>query len=402
MNLLSKILRRSRWPVAVVCCLAVAGGRGTAPAAEIQLRSECQASGLVRLGDVAEIHTDVSSELASLKEIELFPAPAVGGKSFVRAREVQDLLALRGVNLSQHRLTGASQIEIHNGVKAAAPLSSSATLRAEQRVEAAIAAYLSREAEGDAAWKVEATVEDEQVRIIATTKDALIAKGGHSPWTGEQEFTITVPGATAQQTISVTATITALPLVVVATRALVPGDIVQRTDVKLAQGKEDENDLLFHTLDEVVGQQARRAVVDGQPIKQDDIQLPLLVRQGDAVAVYARSSGIQVRTTGRAQEDGSKGDLIVVESMLTRERFMARVSGIHEVEVFAQVADADAATGGERTSLALKPANRKAAQGKNRSASNTRAAGFRLPGQTATRQATVPIEDLRPLKMERR
>src|SRR6185437_7085362 len=68
-------------------------------AAEIELRSECNASGLVRLGDVAEIHATDAAEIKRLQEMELFPAPAVGNKSFVRAREIQDLLALRGMNL---------------------------------------------------------------------------------------------------------------------------------------------------------------------------------------------------------------------------------------------------------------------------------------------------------------
>ncbi|OYV82636.1 MAG: flagella basal body P-ring formation protein FlgA, partial [Planctomycetia bacterium 21-64-5] len=141
------------------------------------------------------------------------------------------------------------------------------------------------------------------------------------------------------------------------TRAMVPGDVVQRPDVKLGKAKCDASDFPFHRLEEVLGLETKRAVVEGQVLKQDDLRSPILVRRGDAVAVFARSAGIQVRATARAQEDGGKGDLIVVESLLNRERFMARVSGIHEVEVFAQAADADAATGdGERRTAALKPA----------------------------------------------
>ncbi|HET6881286.1 MAG TPA: flagellar basal body P-ring formation chaperone FlgA [Pirellulales bacterium] len=370
-------------------------------AAEIELRSECQANGLVRLGDVAEIHTHDTAELAQLKAMELFPAPAVGGKSFVRAREVQDLLALRGVKLSQHRLTGSSQIEIHNGVKAAGPLSSSAVTRATQRVEAAIAASLRRSAGEDGAWNVEPQLEDQQIQLISATRETITAEGGQAPFSGEQQFTITVPGKTGQQQFAVSAKVTAVPLVAVATRALVPGDIVQRTDVKLDQAKARDDDILFHSLDEVIGQQARRAVVEGQPIKQEDVQSPVLVHRGDAVVVFARSAGIQVKTQGRAQEEGSRGDVIVVQSLTGPERFMARVSGIHEVEVFAQTADADAATvPTERISQALKPANRKPGWGKK--AGTTGSLGFRLPGSSAPRQAAVPNDDLRPLTTERR
>lgn len=326
-------------------------------AAEICIKTECQASGLVRLGDVAEIHAAAAQERERLAAIELFPAPAVGGKAFVRAREVQDMLALRGLDLSQHRLTGSSQIEIRNGAKAAGPITSSAARRAAERVEAAIAACLRKQTAGDEGWTVAVTLEDEQVRLLSATRESIAARGGGPPWVGEQDFTIIVPGTTGKQTFAVTAKVAAVPLVVVAARAFVPGDIVQRADVKLGQAKWDSSDLPFHRLDDVLGMETKRAIVDGQVLKQDDLRSPLLVRRGDAVDVFARSAGIQVRTIARAQEDGGKGDLIVVESMLTRERFMARVSGIHEVEVFAQAADADAATlDGERRGTTLKPA----------------------------------------------
>ena len=346
-------------------------------AAEIHLKSECNASGLVRLGDVAEIHAHDAAEAQQLKEMELFPAPAVGNKTFVRAREVQDLLALRGINLSQHRLTGSSQIEIHNGAKSATPLSASATRRAAERVEAAIAACLRRQAGKEEAWEIEVDLEEEQVRIVAACKDSIKASGGQSPWTGDQQFTIALPGTSSEQRLTVPAKVTAVPLVVVATRAMVPGDIVQRTDVKLGQGKNDTTDLPFHSVDEVVGQETKRAIVEGQALKQGDLRSPLLVRRGDAVHVFARSAGIQVRTEARAQEEGSRGDLIVVESILTRERFMARVSGIHEVEVFAQTADADAAAGTPGSDTRpLKAAHPKAT-------ATAQTPGFRLPSRTA-------------------
>lgn len=374
----------------------------SASAAEIEMRAECQASGLVRLGDVAQIHTHDAAELERLKAIELFPAPATGGKTFVRAREVLDLLALRGLKLSQLRLTGASQIEIRNGSKSGGPLTSSATLRARQRVEAAIAACLRRTAGNDDGWNVEVQLEGEQARLVTVSQNDVAAKGGQTPWTGQQTYAITLTDGNATQEFTVTARITKVPLVVVATRPLVPGDVVQRTDVQLAQGKESGDDILFHSLDEVIGQQARRALVEGQPIKQDDVQSPLLVRRGDAVTVFARSAGIEVRTQGRAQEEGSKGDVIVIESLLNRERFMGRICGIHQVEVFAQTADADAATSTtERSPQALKPANYRAAAGKTGAGRGKQAGGFRLPGQSTPRQAVSSFGEARPLTQQR-
>lgn len=374
--------RASRW-VRRTCCFCLLPSAfylvgAPTDAAEIHLKSECNATGLVRLGDIAEIHSNDAAEISRLKETELFPAPPIGGKSFVRAREVQDLLALRGVSLSQHRLTGSSQIEIQNGAKSAAPLLAGVARRAADRVEAAIEAHLRRQAGKDSAWDLEVQLDDDQLRAIAATKDSLAASGGQSPWTGEQEFQIVVPTASGQQVLAVAAKVTAVPLVVVAKRAMVPGDIVQRTDVKLGRAKTNDHDMPFHTLEEVVGKETKRAIVDGQAIEQDDLRSPILVRRGDAVHVYARSAGIQVRVEARAQEDGSRGDLIAVESMnMNRERFMVRVSGIREVEVFAQAADAEAAAG--MASSETRPM--RAARAKV--TPDHRITGFRLPTQTA-------------------
>jgi flagella basal body P-ring formation protein FlgA len=346
-------------------------------AAEIQVRSECNATVLVRLGDVAEIHASDPGEAAKLKEMELFAAPPTGGKSFVRARELQDALALRGVNLSQHRFTGASQVEIRNGTRAGAPLTSSTSRRAAERVGAAIAAYLRQRAGKDTDWDLDLKLDDEQVRLLAASKESISASGGQAPWTAGQEFSITVPGEAGHHVFAVATNVTAVPLVVVAKKGMVPGDIVQATDVKLGRAKTRDDDLPCRTLEEVVGKETKRAIVEGQAIEQDDLRSPILVRRGDPVYVYARSAGIQVRAEGRAQDDGGRGDLIVVESInANRERFMARVSGIREVEVFAQTADAQSAAGMRTKEAPLKAAHPK----KTAEPSVT---GFRLPAQTA-------------------
>ncbi len=313
-------------------------------AAEIHLRGECQcASGLVRLGDVAEIHAGDAAEATQLSEIELCAAPAAGSKSFLRAREIQDLLALRGLNLSKHRLSGASQVEIRNGGKAEIrlPISPAIAQRTTERAQNAIAAYLRQQVpENDGGWLVEMKLNDDQVRTLSASKNELIAAGGEAPWAGRQEFTVALPTDAGEQSVVVLAKVSPAPMVVIATRALVPGEMVQETDVKLAQLKPGRIDSPFYRLQEVIGKETKRAIVAGQPLDEDDLRSPLIVRRGDAVTVYARSAGVRVRTDGRATEDGSRGDLIVVQSMMTPDKFRARVSGIREVEIFAQASEA--------------------------------------------------------------
>jgi flagella basal body P-ring formation protein FlgA len=364
--------------VATVAVFAMASTLATvaASAAELQLRHECRCShALVRLGDVAEIHAADAEQSKTLAAIELFPAPAQGQQRFVRAREIQDILALRGLNLSQHRLSGASRLEIHGaeapsvaGTPAARPLSAMAIVRANELVQKAVVAYLQKNVSPTEPWKVEVKLDVDQARIVGANKEPLTVQGGEAPWKGRQSLTVLVPAAKGAASLNVEALIGLAPMVAVATRSLVPGDNVQATDVKLVQAPPRQTDNPFYRLEDLIGQQAIGAIVEGQVIDQEDVRAPLLVRRGDAVTVFARSAGVQVRTTARAQEDGSRGDLITVESMLNRQRFFARVTAIHEVEVFAHAIEARSSAEGaprETRASAAAPGVRKGAQNAN-------------------------------------
>ena len=146
----SATLRVNTFAQAIACAvIVVVSGATDALAAELRLREECRCTqSLVRLGDIAEIHAADAEQARQLEAIELFPAPAVGRRRFVRAREVQDLLALRGLNLSEHRLSGASRVQVSTAEAALEapaiaprPLSSSALMRANELVEQAVIEY---------------------------------------------------------------------------------------------------------------------------------------------------------------------------------------------------------------------------------------------------------------------
>lgn len=323
-------------------------GLSLAAAAELQLRHECRcAQSLVRLGDVAEIHAADPDQAAQLRRIELFPAPAQGRSRHLRARELQDLLVLRGLNLSEHRLSGASRIEIRwrdepkAAPKPAGPVTASMMMRAEELAEKSVLAYLQREVSSSEPWRVEVKLDNDAARaVIAAAQEKLMVSGGEPPFKGRQQMTLMIPGEDGGRAIEIEPLVSVAPLVAVAVRSLPPGDNLQATDVKLVQVTTRQANEPFYRLEDVIGQQAIGAIVEGQVIDHADVRSPLLVRRGDAVTVYARSAGVQVRTTARAQEEGSRGDLIAVESMLDRQRFFARVTGIHEVEVFAHAVEA--------------------------------------------------------------
>lgn len=253
--------------------------------AEIRLHRECQPqTGVLLLGQVAHVDSEHPNEAEALCAVELGPAPAPGTKRFLRVREIQDALDAQGVNLAAHRFSGASQVLVRR------PFDSPSDLAA---------------VEGGSA--------------VPARRDNSRPKRqqqNHQPEADTYAVSI-----------------------VKALRTLPRGALLQASDVELVEGTPTDRAgkvvQAFGSLDEVVGKETTRAIAPGQVLDAGSLRPPLLVQKGEVVTVYARAAGIQVRTTARARDSGSLGDLVTVESLLDRTKYFARVSAVQEVEVYA-------------------------------------------------------------------
>jgi flagella basal body P-ring formation protein FlgA len=282
------ILSRFACGLVLLCAFAPAW------AAEIRLRAKCDCDGpVVTLGDVAEVIAADRGQVDALSAIELFPAPGGSKQVFVRPREIQDALMLRGVNLTEHRFSGANQVAVTG--------------------------------KGDSA-KNDANA---QALAAANQKNAAKVKSPQNAQTSQSSE------------------------VVVALHSISRGAVVRESDVELQSyvSRDPLNDA-YTNLDEVIGKEAMKSIPVGKPVQHDALHDLLYVHKGDVVTVYARSSGICVRTTARARDDGSLGDLIAVESMQDRNAYMVRVSGAREVEVFAHGVQAETVSGIKSVPLA--------------------------------------------------
>lgn len=331
----------------IATLIAIVSLAATASAAEIRLKSDCRpATGLVCLGDVAEIFATDDAAAKQLAAIDLLPAPAAGEKRILRVRDLQDILALRGINPAAHRISGASLVVINSATMESRSESASknqllkpavSTARAVATVREAIELYVSQLDPDAKGCQAKLTLDDAQAAIVAAAKQGMTVEGGAAPWTRPQQFVLACPTADGLQRVPVAATITMPPTVVVTTVSLPRGAIIRPGDVKLQPGNPTEGALQVYTsVEDVIGKETTRILTIGQILDDSLVQRPLLVRRGEIVTVYARSAGIRVRTTARAREDGSQGDLITVESVQDRKAFFARVSGAQEVDVFGQ------------------------------------------------------------------
>jgi flagella basal body P-ring formation protein FlgA len=339
-------------------------------AAELRLKTECRPAGsLVLLGDVAEIHAASDEQAQALAAIELFPAPPPGRRRFLHARELQDLLDLRGLNRLDHRLSGSSTAEVRawgpepQAPAAAAPQrlalndrpSPLAVRQADQAVRQAILTWLDRSVPGHEPWEVAVALTEEQVKLIGAA-EPLVKSGGSAPWLGPQQFIVAAGPAPEAPELPLEAEITAAATVVVAVRGLPLGTLVQQEDLQVVPQNGRDAPRAIRNPADAVGRETTRAVPAGQPLSEDGLRAPILVRRGETVTVYARSSGVEVRTTARAQQPGALGDVIPVESLLNRQRYFARVTGIQEV---LATAGGDAAPGkGAATASMIREAGR--------------------------------------------
>jgi flagella basal body P-ring formation protein FlgA len=258
---------------------------------------------------------------------------------------VRDLLAASGVDLRSVVIRGAAQVIIAPppARDAVAPIGRRTAqpppreLVAEQAVQSIIA-YL-RVQTGHDLWNVTVSPDDNLVDACWRLGNQLPISGGQAPWTGRQQFTITVPGA--DKPMLVFAAVERVEMLAFAVRPITRGSFVRATDVALRPYTRTAPTNATTSLDAIVGKEAVQDIRENSMIMTSQVRAPLLVRRGERVSVCAKAAGVIVRTYATAQQDGSLGDLIAVQALETKDRYSARVSGVRELEVLAIGASAD-------------------------------------------------------------
>ena len=312
---------------------------------EIALREQAALGGaVVLLGDVAEVTGEDQQVAADLAAMPLMPTPATGTSQFLRAAEIRDLLAARGVDVRGVHFAGAAAVAIGDlppatgGSRADAPAAPVVSRKsAVNRVQEVVLAYL-REQTGHAQWNIDIVEEGDQTAAVAQLGNNAVVSGGRAPWTGYQRFRLDGDDATSK--VIVSARIERIETVAFATRAIERGDLISAADVELRAHAESTPAQAVASLESVIGKEAVQVIRPGAMVLSSQVRQPLVVRRGERVSVRARAAGVSVRTFATAQDDGSVGDLVMVQSLMGKERYAARVTGVRELEVFAAAATA--------------------------------------------------------------
>jgi flagella basal body P-ring formation protein FlgA len=118
---------------------------------------------------------------------------------------------------------------------------------------------------------------------------------------------------------------------VVARGNLAPGTLITHSNVSVIL--KDASQVRGRSLTDpapLFGAKTSRYITSGQAVTQRQI---CLVCKGDHVTVIARIKGLQVKTSGISQQNGSLGDNIAILNTRTSKRIKARVVAVNKVEI---------------------------------------------------------------------
>ena len=119
--------------------------------------------------------------------------------------------------------------------------------------------------------------------------------------------------------------------IVVTSGAISPGTVLSAENLTLADVDIRRlRSTTFSNIEDVVGARIKRRIVDGQAIQSNML---CFVCKGDQITITASMSGMAVKTSAIALQDGVIGDTIKVINSSSQKTVMAEVASAQEVVV---------------------------------------------------------------------
>lgn len=119
--------------------------------------------------------------------------------------------------------------------------------------------------------------------------------------------------------------------VVVPSSAMSPGSVLTSSNLETVEiDKRRLRGSTFASKEQLIGARLRRRSRPGQPISPNML---CFVCKGDAIVIIAEISGMKIKTTGVAEQDGNIGDTILVKNRRSKKRLDAKVVSVNHVQV---------------------------------------------------------------------
>ncbi|TCL01447.1 flagella basal body P-ring formation protein FlgA [Shimia isoporae] len=103
--------------------------------------------------------------------------------------------------------------------------------------------------------------------------------------------------------------------IVVATKIIRANTIITADAIGLKRGSAEG---VYDNPEQVLGQEARKSLYPGRPIRLDDVGAPALVDRNQVVTLIFAGSGLQIETEGRALDRAGEGERLRVMNIGSR------------------------------------------------------------------------------------
>lgn len=335
------------WLLSLTVILCAASG---AEAAIIRLKTPVTASsGVVRLGDIADILGADPERLKQLTEVAVAPAPLQGRTLRLDFEGIRARLSAVGVPLGDVEFSGPSVVFVTTPDRVELPSpTDGARLRVEEELAKGVQRHVAEQAPELGLVTVKVKIAPGDAPLMATApRGKFEVGGGQSPWTGDQLYAVRFTDRDGKpQQVRINCLITQVPRVLVAARPISRGAIVRQEDVKWQQLDKPSNTVNGVEREELaIGREATRTLRMGEPIANTDVRKSPLVRRGDIVTVMSRRPGIVIRMEAKSQDDGALGETVTLTLLDRRQKLAAVVTGYHEAEVGASASKLEAGEG---------------------------------------------------------
>ncbi|MCA9069203.1 MAG: flagellar basal body P-ring formation protein FlgA [Planctomycetaceae bacterium] len=303
----------------------------------------------IHLSDIAEFTGNDVPNIDDYQSAKLGPTPPNGGQVFLDFDTIRNRMRALGLSLSNIEFAGASRILI-KGVPGTDlsgthqfPVSPGETLdnitphqtnHAQRIVQKIIRNYLMKQAPHIEVneKEIEVHLEEQAVAVLVTSSQAdWQIQHWFEPNRGISHLVLDLVTQSPRDASNrVECDIRMPPLVLTVSRQFPTGQTLQVPDLTWMFSNQSG---ALKQPQQVIGMQTKRNLIPGKAIREDDLQKKPYVRPRDIVSVYARQGGVTVKRTMRALKGGGLGDTIPLVSLSGKEKFVATITGYHEVEV---------------------------------------------------------------------
>ncbi len=313
----------------LVACLVLCFAAVT-PASEplsIVLKETADVAGaVVQLGDISILEGADAAKKTKLAGLRIDSAPAPGKSVLIQTERVVSRLAQFGLAPADYHLTAGSAVKV---------ISRSVEVPAET-VRQAVKSYISSQSPWTAGQiKIRKIRMNHPVHLPPGEMHIQVQAPKHTDWLGAIPFSVKflVKGQVVSK-LTVPATIEVWSDVLLAAKPLGRGQPVTPDSIKMVRmnlSRAPANAIL--SKEQALGRRVNRSIAANSILRDDQIEMPPVVKRGDLVQVVAQSQAMMISIKGVAKQDGARGDRIRVENMRSKRIIYAQVLDNQTVQV---------------------------------------------------------------------